>query len=612
MAQIDELVVKVRGDIRDLKSKLNQSSKIANSTFSKIGRSVKRFTRPLGNALSKVNNLTGAIGIAAGAAGLGAIIKKSLDSADALAKLSGQLGVSAEFLQEMRFAASQTGVEQGKFDQSLRLFTKNIGEANDGVVTFTDEFDKLGVSITDSSGNIRKTEEIFKDVADGLKGMESDTERASTAFALFGRSGILLTNTFKDGAAGITKYQQEARSLGIVIEGSLLKNAEAANDKFDVLSRVISVQVVSAVVDLAPHLTALAQLLVESSQGAIQFGKDIGLIDEKVPIKKLNSLKAEVIDLEQKLMRLKNADFTPRQASQISDATKELAKLKEELISLESVGGGDAGESAKAEEDNKTRILADGIKNREEMKKELMEKELAAASKATEDKIARIQEENLLLAEIDYANNEEKIKSNKDLLDGLEKDASLSKDARLKIEADRISAERSMQDAALGGLSTTFSNIVSLTKGQNRELFELSKAAATATAIVQGVLGVQRALGSAPPPLNFISAAAVGTSAAVNVAKIQGTAFNRGTDYVPGIGTTDTVPAILTPGERVVPRETNRDLTSFLKNGKSSASVSVSMTNNFNGLSIDTDEAKLQLAEALNDVVRELGAKVII
>lgn len=75
------------------------------------------------------------------------------------------------------------------------------------------------------------------------------------------------------------------------------------------------------------------------------------------------------------------------------------------------------------------------------------------------------------------------------------------------------------------------------------------------------------------------------------------TKFNKG-GVVPGLGTKDTVPAMLTPGERVLTRGQNRSLMAG-KMGGGGRSINVSI---FNPV-VDSDERLDELADAVGDVI---------
>jgi hypothetical protein len=84
------------------------------------------------------------------------------------------------------------------------------------------------------------------------------------------------------------------------------------------------------------------------------------------------------------------------------------------------------------------------------------------------------------------------------------------------------------QELKLNVASGFFGNLASLTQSGNKKLAKIGKAAAIAQATIDGILGVQKALASAPPPFNFALAAAVGVAAAVNVSKIASSGYKSG------------------------------------------------------------------------------------
>lgn len=79
-------------------------------------------------------------------------------------------------------------------------------------------------------------------------------------------------------------------------------------------------------------------------------------------------------------------------------------------------------------------------------------------------------------------------------------------------------------DKRTAGTRTMLDTLASLQNSSNKKIAALGKAAAMAQATMDGVLAVQKALASAPPPFNFVQAAIVGAVAAANVASIAGMA----------------------------------------------------------------------------------------
>lgn len=111
-----------------------------------------------------------------------------------------------------------------------------------------------------------------------------------------------------------------------------------------------------------------------------------------------------------------------------------------------------------------------------------------------------------------------------------------------------------INDQRLQNEDKFFGNLATLSHSSNREVAAIGKAAAVAQATIDGIAAVQKALASAPPPVNFALAAAVGVATAANIANIAGIGFATGGSFnVGGSGGTDSqmVAFRATPGEHV-------------------------------------------------------------
>lgn len=209
--------------------------------------------------------------VAAGAVsvgGLALMTKKALDAAGALQDTATNLGLNVEALQELRYAAEQSGVAQESFDKSLEKFTRNIGAAAQGSGAAKDAFNILGVSVRDAEGNIRGTESVFRDVADAMANIENPTERVRLAFDLFGKQGVAMVGILAEGSGAIDAMRQRARDLGIVLEADLVREAESAGDELETLGKVVSVNLSRALLGLSPLIGDAASLLSELGAGA--------------------------------------------------------------------------------------------------------------------------------------------------------------------------------------------------------------------------------------------------------------------------------------------------------------------------------------------------------
>ena len=191
-------------------------------------------------------------------------------------------------------------------------------------------------------------------------------------------------------------------------------------------------------------------------------------------------------------------------------------------------------------------------------------KEVEQNKKKAEAELQVEQEKQKNIAIIEGKSKDTQLKEQVAFLRRQEGNQRLSDRKRLALKAQRVQKERELEQLRVRQTGEVFSNLSSLTESSNKTLFNIGKFAAVGTAVIQAQIAIQRSLAEGGPFLGPALAIAMGIKTAVQISKIKAQKLQRGIDFVPGVGNRDTVPALLTPGERVTPAETNRDLTSFL------------------------------------------------
>ena len=181
-------------------------------------------------------------GVAAVVAGIVAPIKAAAQSFDELAKQADKVGVTTDFLQEIRFAGSRTGVAINAVDTAIQRFSRRLGEAGNGGGVLFREFQRLNISLRDAQGNLRSSEAVLRDYADAIQKTADPQEQLRLAFAAFDTEGAALVNTLRDGSKGLDDYAQAARDAGHVVEESMLRGAERINDRYDELAERWSIR----------------------------------------------------------------------------------------------------------------------------------------------------------------------------------------------------------------------------------------------------------------------------------------------------------------------------------------------------------------------------------
>lgn len=226
-----------------------------------IDRSAKAFNRSIKNAVS----FRTAVATLAGSAGLGLLIKRSVQFADTIGKTADKVGFTVEQLQELRFAADQSGVATQTLDMALQRFSRRVGEVAQGQGELLKTAEQYGIELRDqATGAMRSNIDLLREFAEVIRTAESEQEQLRIAFKLFDSEGAALVNLMRRGADGIDLFRARAQSLGIVMSTGMVREAERANDKMNILAEVLRIKVTSAVVRNAEAIGKLADRLTNS------------------------------------------------------------------------------------------------------------------------------------------------------------------------------------------------------------------------------------------------------------------------------------------------------------------------------------------------------------
>lgn len=153
--------------------------------------------------------------------------------ADEISTLAKTTSLSTDTLQEYRYMASLTDVSLETITGSMTKLTRNMSSAKDGTGAAADAFAALGISVTDSEGNLRSTNDVFADVIDALGNIDNEAERDATAMSLFGKSAQDLNPLIEAGSDALNDLRQEAHDVGYVLDGETLDSLNDVKDGFD-------------------------------------------------------------------------------------------------------------------------------------------------------------------------------------------------------------------------------------------------------------------------------------------------------------------------------------------------------------------------------------------
>ena len=214
---------------------INKISKPAKSMGRSISKFVKRSNRQiakLGRNFKKLGSFMGKAiigGAAVAAAAVGAAVLKTAQLGDEAAKTGRRLGITAEALQELRFAADRQGVSTSILNSSFTALQKRVGELKAGTGSLFAFLEKTGDKAFIKQISLAKdTGEAFELITKKVATIKDPLKKAAFASAAFSRAGVDMLKFMEAGTEGIAKLRGEARKYGAVISNQ----AAAQSEKF--------------------------------------------------------------------------------------------------------------------------------------------------------------------------------------------------------------------------------------------------------------------------------------------------------------------------------------------------------------------------------------------
>lgn len=197
--------------------------------------------------------------------------RAALDSAGAIQDVADKVGLTTRELQQMRFAANQTGVASGALDVAMQRVSRRLGEAQREGKGFAGVLSAQQIA---GKGTIQ----VVKLLADAIQRAGSDQERLRIAFKAFDTEGAALVNTLRDGAVGLQAYMDQAVAFGAVMDGRVIARAKLAGDALSALETIYMTAFNTAIVEgFADSITLTEENLRSARDTGERFGQAIGV-----------------------------------------------------------------------------------------------------------------------------------------------------------------------------------------------------------------------------------------------------------------------------------------------------------------------------------------------
>lgn len=252
-AVIGALRVVLGADTAVLETKLKDAS----SSLSAFGANIQKF------------GMVAASGLAGAAVGLGYSIKKTIDSADQIQKVSEKIGIPVEELSALKYAAELADVPMETLSKSVVKLSKAMAEAaRDPASEAARAFAAIGVAVKNSDGTLRNSGSVISDIAEKFAGYRDSAEKTALAVAIFGKAGAEMIPLLNAGRAGLEQAATEAKRYGVVLSDETAQAAQAFNDNLKKMSTITQGIVTQITAEMLPAFKGLSDAMLTSKENS--------------------------------------------------------------------------------------------------------------------------------------------------------------------------------------------------------------------------------------------------------------------------------------------------------------------------------------------------------
>ena len=206
--------------------------------------------------------------------------------ADDVLTISANTGIAADSIQKYQYALNFIDGDLNTLTATMEKNKVRMGDAADGNATYAAAYEKLGVSIKNTDGTFRDSEEVYWDVIDALGQVTDEVERDNLATDLLGKSSKDLRTVIEAGSEAFKECGEEAEKMGAVMSGDNLAALGAFDDKMQQLKAGLGGLKNAAAMIALPFLDTLASdgvtILGDFSKGIQEANGDMGKMAEVI------------------------------------------------------------------------------------------------------------------------------------------------------------------------------------------------------------------------------------------------------------------------------------------------------------------------------------------
>ncbi|MDR3725274.1 MAG: phage tail tape measure C-terminal domain-containing protein [Terracidiphilus sp.] len=249
--KIGNISISLTAETSSFQTEMGRASNIAMTSSKNIERSFNI----MGAAI------VSACGAAAG--GLSFLVTKTEETVFAMQKMAQQSGMTVESFSKLALAAKMSGMPIDQMAVISTRVSKSAFAAASGNKQAAAAYKELGVSVMDSNGHFRTSDQIMLDLAKSLSQYKDSASKTAVETLLMGRSGAMAAEFMNVLATRFDEVGATAQRLGVVFDQNTAASAQKLHDNFIMLEEAglgLSVKLLSSV---APALERVTNEIVD-------------------------------------------------------------------------------------------------------------------------------------------------------------------------------------------------------------------------------------------------------------------------------------------------------------------------------------------------------------
>lgn len=192
---------------------------------------------------------------------LGSLTMARADEAKEIENVSQMMGMTVEQYQEWDYIMRLCGSDAESMQGDLSQLAEKAMDAAEGVGEGAELFQKLGLRVKDTSGELKSQGQLFEEVVEKLQNMTDATERNAIASALLSTTGERLVPVLNQGKESLEGLKNEANDVGYVMDNNAIakmKQLDEIMEKFTMSAEGVGN---SFALVLLPPITAFFEVI---------------------------------------------------------------------------------------------------------------------------------------------------------------------------------------------------------------------------------------------------------------------------------------------------------------------------------------------------------------